>query len=192
MQIGHYNLATLVLLILGLSFLLTLILTWLEKHFKKFALPSIVSIIGGVLLFINQVAWKWPIINPLLVDLPIIEGEYQGTVSIGHIASDKTENVGNVKVVLKQSGTSTSLDLYSPGGSHSESILADLKQVNEIWYLYLYYSNENPKNLHSKNRYDGASKCEIQQDGDKIKIIGKFFNDETRKTFGFVEFNKIK
>jgi len=192
MQIGHYKLTTLVLLILGLSFLLTLIFSWLEKHFKKFALPSIISIIGGVLIFINQVAWKWPIINPLLVDLPIIEGEYKGTVFIGHISSNKTEIIDSVNVYLKQSGTSTTLDLYSPGGSHSESILADLKQVNEIWYLYLYYTNENSKNLHNKNRYDGASKCEIQQNGNKIKITGKFFNDETRKTYGFVEFNKIK
>lgn len=192
MQIGHYNVSALIVLIVSLSFILNWLSTLLSTRFKKFAAPSIASTIGIILFVINQYCWHWSIINPLLIDVPVIEGTYTGTVSIGHVSLSKTEIVPGVKVDIKQTGTSTTMDLYSPGGSHSQSILADLKKANGTWYLYSYYSNENKDKINNRNRFEGASKCEIKETDSTIDVEGIFFNDETRKTYGSVQFQKVK
>ena len=191
MNIGHYNLSslaiTIVLLYFGLNFLFNKIV---NAGFKTFQMPSIFGIIVGILALINTYMWDMKIINPFLINVPIIEGTYDGYVDIRHIDSLEKEIVP-VEVTIRQSGSETCFDLYTEKGSHSHSIFADVIKENGIWYLYQIYSNENKRIPDNPNKYEGTCKFEIKFGKKSTVLEGRFYTDENRKTFGTVNLKKV-
>jgi|GEM_PF-4746540 hypothetical protein len=190
MNFGHYNITVLILLIVLLYPIFNWLLNLIDRQgFKKFQAPSIVTIISGVILLINNSLWDIKPFNPILIDVPVISGKYTGRVDIRHLDTLKNE-MPEVEVKIKQTGTSTYFDLYSKGGSHSRGIISDLIKENGIWYLYTIYSNENNKNPENKNIYEGTSKFEISIEKDSTILKGRFYTDDSRKSYGTIYLKK--
>lgn len=191
MTLGHYNLTALILLIvilyLGLNWLFSLIK---KEAFKKFQPPSVISSIALVLILINNFLWDCKIINPILIDLPKINGKYEGFVAVSHNDTTLKEK-SPVDVEIRQNGTSTYFDLYSKKGSHSKSVLTQLIKSNENWNLYQIYNNENYFNPDNINRYEGTCKLEVFIENDSIILKGRFYTDNDRKSFGTVYLKKV-
>lgn len=204
MNIGHYNLEALVLFICVELVMISFLLEFIETKLVKFnfnrkvrkillEILSPTAIIIITLSVINNFLWKYPLISPFLIDVPVIEGNYNGLIRIGDLSDLNKSGSSNVTVHIRQTGTSTSIELKSPKGSISVSKVADLKKEDENgeWTLIFYYFNQNYK-TNGRNRYEGAANWKIQMEkGKKIKIVGRFFTDETRKTYGTVELEKV-
>ena len=194
MEFGHYKIAPLIFLIIilyiGLNKLFDLIKS---KMFKKFQPPSIIGVIGIILFLINNYCWNWPLINPILIDCPDISGEYIGKVNIRNTNNLSKKELPTVKVEVNQTGTNLNFDLYSEKGSHSTNIVTKLIKINNLWYVYTIYKNENTKNPDNRNKYEGVSKFEIHQktNPDSIHLVGQFYTDDSRRTYGTIELNKI-
>ncbi|MDI9874298.1 Cap15 family cyclic dinucleotide receptor domain-containing protein [Flectobacillus rivi] len=202
MRIGHYNVAKLVpFIIIELMIISSLpkfIGTQLVKfnfsseliEFLKILSPT--TIIVGTLYVINNFLWKYPVINPFLIDVPVIEGSYEGLIQIEDLSDLNNSDSSSVTVDIRQTGTSTYITLSSLKGSDSESKVAHFVEENGKWSLIFYYSNKNSKIPGNINRYEGAANWKIQMEKcKKIKIVGRFFTDETRKTYGTVELEKV-
>ena len=52
------------------------------------------------------------------------------------------------------------------------------------------YENENYIKPDNRNRFNGAGKAEINLENNMTKIMGQFFNDETRKSYGTISIEK--
>ncbi|WP_284653290.1 hypothetical protein [Flavobacterium terrisoli] len=190
MNLQHYNITLLIILIIALYGLFNLLFIKITKAgFKLFQIPSIFSVILGIVYLINTYCWNWWLINPLLVNVPDISGTYNGVVNIRHL-DNKTKEIPPVKVVIKQTGTNLDFDLYSKKGSHSTNIVSELVKQNGLWYLYIIYKNENTKNPENRNRYEGVSKFEIHNEKDTINLVGQFYTDETHKAYGTIKLKR--
>ncbi len=195
MEFGHYKITPLIFLIVILYLGLNWLFNFIEsKGFKKFQAPSIFGIISIILILINNYCWNLPIVNPILIDCPDISGEYIGKVNIRHTNNLSKKELPTVKVKVNQTGTDLNFDLYSEKGSHSSNIVTKLIKINNLWYVYTIYKNENTKNPENRNKYEGVSKFEIHQTNnpDSIHLVGQFYTDDSRRTYGTIELNKIK
>jgi hypothetical protein len=191
MEFGHYNITPLIFLIVTLYLGLNWIFNFIEsKGFKKFQAPSIFGIISIILFLINNYCWNSFVINPLLIDCPDISGKYIGTVNIRHLNDSTKKEAPTVYVNVIQTGTTLNFDLYSKKGSHSTNIVTKLIKINNLWYVYTIYKNENIKNPDNRNKYEGVSKFEVHETVNSIDLIGQFYTDESRKTYGTIHLKK--
>ena len=94
MNFKYYKISVLIPLILILTLLITPFSNWLESEISKsenwkdiysyVGAFSTISILTFILYLINNFLWKWQISKPL-VDLPNLNGRYEGTLNSTNI-----------------------------------------------------------------------------------------------------------
>lgn len=191
MDLTHVNFSILVTLIIVLFLFFNALLRSLKKKAPKnevlefmvdgLSAPALVCL---SLFVLNKSGHRIPYVNPILVDVPVVEGIYVGEV---HTVEDSGMKKFIVHVEITQSATNVIFDLRSNTGSHSTSKIAHLIERNGNWSLEMIYENEKTTDVTNPNRYTGYCKMEIFKDS----IAGSFYNDYQRKTSGSIFLKKI-
>jgi hypothetical protein len=195
MNFNNYNVSVLLILIIALYLLYNVFLVkFINKRKPKSAFFIFVldtlsapTLVALTLILVNTYFYKYSIINPLLIDVPVVEGKYEGLVITGNMDTipNKEYQVG---VEIEQTGSSTLFCLHSGTASVSFSKFVFFSKKGTTNYMEIIYENERIDSPNAPNNYIGYSKFEII--GDSI-LKGFFFTDQHRKTYGKVYLKKI-
>ncbi|MCB9179568.1 MAG: hypothetical protein H6590_09130 [Flavobacteriales bacterium] len=193
----HYRTTPLIVTILLLSTLAIKISTWVQghgwEHHGWTGGISVVSVIGGFLALHDRYLWRLPVFN-LLVNVPMVRGEYEGKVSYNYEGEDRTKRV---RAVIAQRATHISVccsfaaEVDRPKEeTMSRSIHADLldRDGHGRWQLCMLYHNEGERTTGSSGAHDGFAALDLDADTGILK--GFYFNG--RKRIGTMELVPLK
>lgn len=194
-MLQHYNWGVLVIFVVAIYVLWKAVFKRLQNNnltsFLNLLDISAYSIITLMLFLLNQYLWKYPIINPLIIDVPVVEGHYEGKVYIRYVSDSVKVDTSLVDVDIEQTATSCNMVLKSKHGSITKSLVAGFEKTGGVWTLSSVYHNENLNNPNNRNEYYGASRVDIDKDAKGNTLLrGKWFNDVTRKSYGTIEITR--
>lgn len=155
---------------------------------------TILSLEVLVFLGINFFAWKWQIFK-WLIDLPDLNGRYEGIVVSSYIGEDGQPERKECVMEIKQ--TASSIHIYAYFGdigthdrtSSSKSVSEELvKGDNGFFSLYYIFTNESEVLLIRLNNHLGTARFKYYPD---IKSLdGEYYNQ--RKNVGTIQVKFIQ
>ena len=143
---------------------------------------DIFSVIGFVslgLVFINEVAWKWKILN-WLVDIPNLNGRYTGELSSSYKDSNGMPVKKKIAIEISQNASALHISAYSYDDesgqtSAADSILSEIvKEKNGFFKIYYIYAND-PATMQPELRKHGGVTILKYHPEDK-ELEGEYYN----------------
>lgn len=169
MNLKNFKISVLIPLILISTLLITPFSNWLESEISKIenwkdiysyvGAFSTISILTFILYLINNFLWKWQISKPL-VDLPNLNGRYEGTLNSTYI-NPSSQQQTQKKCVLEIKQTASYIKIHSYYGdlnsntksscskSVSEEVIKSSNDIFEIFYIYTNDANSLDSELHN-------------------------------------------
>ncbi|MFT3885496.1 MAG: hypothetical protein QM724_08725 [Flavobacteriales bacterium] len=191
-MLQNYRTVPLILSILALAGALgklsTLVHNHLWEHHGWIGGMSVVSVIGGFLALHDRYLWRFPVFN-LLVNVPVVRGEYEGRVRYNYQGEDRAKHV---RVDIRQRATHVSVCCWftaegegSQEETRSRSIHADLldRDGHGRWQLCMLYQNEGDRITGSTGAHDGFAALDLELGTGILK--GHYFTG--RKGMGTME-----
>jgi hypothetical protein len=139
--------------------------------------------------------WKYewiPLLNPVIVLVPILHGTWKGTLKSNWIDPETGEHVPPTEITafIRQSFISISVEIHSLK-MISKSYIAGIKtdgdtETQELCYSY--NSKASADTLESNPWHEGTAKLEILS-GSNLKLKGSYWT--LRKTIGTIEMRRI-
>jgi hypothetical protein len=114
-----------------------------------------VSAVTAVAIFFEKIAWKWPLINGLLVRRPSLAGTWRTELNSSYLDKDGNPIRKTVYVVIQQSLRTISVRMYTDKArsfSIAESIRSS--EVDDLFELAVVYQNV-PEIQHRQDVGDG-------------------------------------
>ncbi len=114
-----------------------------------------VSTVTAIAIFFEKVAWKWPLINGLLVHRPTLAGTWRTELLSSYPDEDGNPIKKTVFVVIQQSLRTLSVRMYTDKArsfSIAESIRS--REVDDLFELAIVYQNI-PEIKHRQDAGDG-------------------------------------
>src|SRR5690606_30683848 len=191
MNFKYYKISVLIPLILILTLLITPFSNWLESEISKsenwkniysyVGAFSTISILTFILYLINNFLWKSQISKPL-VDLPNLNGRYEGTLNSTYIdPSSQQQTQKKCVLEIKQTASYIKINSYygdlnsnnqsSCSTSVSEEIIKSSNDIFEIFYIYTNDANSLETQLHN---HKGT--CSLKYYPDIKTLEGEYYN----------------
>ncbi len=186
-DLNHYRIAPLILVVLGLSAGLGKLSEFLHtniwEHHGWVGGVSVVSVIGGFLKVYDQWLWKFPVFR-WLVHVPCIAGKYSGRIDYEF---EDVQSTKRIKAVVTQTASRVSVycrffstDPATAQVTKSRSIHAELVERDDHWQLCMLYLNEGERAKGSTSPHDGFAALDLFNGG--LELSGHYFTG--RKTRG--------
>ncbi|MDP1851973.1 MAG: hypothetical protein Q8K48_06105 [Candidatus Planktophila sp.] len=158
---------------------------WLLSHLNVkeawwFSAPTVATTFGILYLLMDKAAWRWRFVRRLgLVDTPIVEGEYvgtlestyQGTVLPVKISIDQTWNRIAVRFQVSEPKTSTSYSMTAGLG----------KVGHDIARLTYTYRNQIKPGVADSDMNDHDGTAELNINFETGSAMGRYFNFRGRQ-----------
>lgn len=114
-----------------------------------------VSAVTAVAIFFEKVAWKWPLINGLLVRRPPLAGTWRTELHSSYVDKNGNPTQKTVYVVIQQSLRTISVRMYTDK-ARSFSIAENIRssETDELFELTIVYQNV-PDIHHRQDNSDG-------------------------------------
>ncbi|KAB1064088.1 Cap15 family cyclic dinucleotide receptor domain-containing protein [Salibacter halophilus] len=195
MSFKYYYTTPLIVIILSLAGLIDLIIDGLlfplmkDANIEFLRAPGNASLIASFLLLYDRVLWKLPVFN-LLVDVPNINGRYEGKVKYEfHGSPGETECF----VEVKQTSSAIKVNSYfkneNKPSTNSKSLVESIKKEDGFHSIYLYYFNNGSKENADLDCHEGANMLKFipAHNNEPQKLIGHYFTNRKEQTRGIME-----
>jgi len=200
MNLKYYNTTWFVITILVISIPLDYVSNYLEDWImKKWMLKDIynylstfstISLLTLSISFINSFLWKVKLseyrLFKWLVDIPNLNGRYEGILESSFVNSVTNENTKKKCVIeIVQNASKITINSYYADvdgikTSKSESVSEEIIKKNNGFYdLYYIYINESDILNEGLNNHSGA--CKLTFYPQEKKLEGEYYNDRPCK-----------
>jgi hypothetical protein len=201
MNFKYYKTSRFVITILALSILATYFSTLTENvimrvemikdMYRYVGIFSSVSLIMFFIYLLNEFLWKY-ILFKWLIDVPNLNGRYEGTLESSYLDSETNTNTTKKCVIeIVQNASKITINSYYANEdgtetSNSESFSEEIiKKDNSSYNLYYFFKND-ANTLSKLSNHSGA--CKLTFYPKKKELKGVYFNDRPYKGNIFVEF----
>ncbi len=163
---------------------------WQHGVFQGIA-PTL--LVASFLGFYDKLLWKFPVFS-LLVKVPDLNGEYEGTVE--YHWDDKNQNkTCNLQIRQTASFIKVKCSFQKEGenetSSESKKAFFDTDEVGGC-SLYFYYQNRGScKDGDTLDQHDGMTILQVIEEGKDIKLEGSYFTNRNPQTKGRIKVSKI-
>lgn len=196
MSFKYYKTTYIIIIILILTTILDfgiedfLIPLLLKIHLSFLRIPSNAAIIGGILVFYDNILWRLPVFN-LLVNVPNMNGRYQGKI---HFELNELPKSKNCVVEVHQTSSRIHLRFFFNNENEqkttSRSFIEEIEKENDGNYaIYLFYLNEGSKKDGILDCHEGVNKLRFlpKKNENPAKLTGYYFTNRQKQTRGEVE-----
>lgn len=196
MNFKYYKASILIPFILILSLIITPFSSCIESKISQIenlkdiysyiGTFSTVSILTLILIFINNVLWKYKISKPL-IDLPNLNRRYEGTLTSTFL-DPPTQQQTQKKCVLEIKQTASSIKIHSYYGdlnsthetSNSTSVGEEIvKLPNDLFEVFYIFTNDANSLVTQLNNHKGT--CSLKYFPDIRTLEGEYYNQRGYK-----------
>ena len=150
-------------------------------------------LVATLLGFYDKWLWKFPVLN-LLVRIPNLNGEYEGTVEYHwdgenqnkrcNLQIQQTASFIKIKCFFEREGENET-------SSESKKTFFDTDEMGN-YSLYFYYGNKGScKDGDTLDQHEGMTILEVTKKDKDIKLEGYYFTNRNPQTKGRIKVSKI-
>ena len=164
----------------------------IKDMYRYVGIFSSVSLIMFFIYLLNEFLWKY-ILFKWLIDVPNLNGRYEGTLESSYLDSKTNTNTTKKCVIeIVQNASKITINSYyadkdGTETSDSESFSEEIIKKNNGFYD-LYYFFKNDANTLSNGLSDHSGACKLTFYPQKKELKGVYFNNRLYKGNIFVKF----